>query len=233
MFPGVLYSMDLIGFDATVEDVLQTLGPYMRDYFRRDPRFQDTLEASASSSPGSAAIFFTVVYRETTELELGPLGTSFNVRLADRPPPDVLEQLLVDLVNFIPRERVMCFRADLDTRLPEEPLSMMPNIKTLEVVGAELSQGFLQPNPDGPHANTKLLPSLSRLCLEDVILNGNDWSHLTTYLAHQTSDGQAILLEMAGELPYIGPEVVDEIERLVEGFVHYQPEGDSGAEEDV
>ena len=221
MLPGALDSMDLRGFDATVEDVSQTLGPYMRDHFRRDARFQDTLEASSpSSSPYSAAIFFTVPCHEATRLQLSSLGTPFNVYLADQPPPDELEQLLIDLIAFLPRERVEHFDAKLDKKLPEELLFMMPNIKTLHATGAELSKGFLQPNPDGPHPNTKLLPSLEMLCLENVILNDDNWSHLTTYLAHQTSDGQAISLEMVGMLPYMRPEVVDEIDGLVGEFIY-------------
>jgi len=215
VLPGALDSMSLMGSGATVGDVLSTLGPYVQDYFRRDARFQDTLEASTSSSRGFVAIYFTVVCRETTRLELKSPGTSFKVDLANKPPPDVLKQLLVDLIALIPRERVEYFSAELDTKLPEELLFMMPNIKVLHAIGVELSKGFLQPNPDGPHANTKLLPSLETLYLEDVILNGGDWSHLATYLAHQTSDGQAISLDMAGEFPYMCPEVVDEIEGLV------------------
>ena len=230
ILPGALDSIDLVGFSSTVEDVLQIIGPYIRDYFRCGARFQDTLKASAPpSSPYSAAIFFTVVCRETTRLELDSLGASFKVHLADQ-PPGILEQLLINLMAFIPRERVVHFKADLDTKLPEEPLFMMPNIKVLHTIGAQLSKEFLQPNPNGPHANTKLLPSLERLHLEDVILNDDDWSNLTAYLAHQTSDGQAISLEIIGEFPYMCPEVVDEIKGLVTMFI-YQLEGDSEAEE--
>jgi len=225
ILPGALDNIDLMGFDATVEDVLQTLGPYMRDYFRRNARFQDTLEASTSSSSGPVATFITGGYGETTRLGLESPGTSFMTDLANKPPPGVLEQLLIDLVALIPRERVEDFTAELDTKLLEEPLFMMPNIKVLRTIGVQLSKGFLQPHPDGPHANTKLLPSLERLCLEDVVLNDDDWSHLTTYLAHQTSDDQAVSLEMVGKLPDMGPEVVDEINVLVREFIYWP--GDS------
>ena len=225
ILPGILDRVDLMGTGSTVEDVLQTLGPYMRDYFRCDAGFQDTLEASTpSSSSGSAAIFVTVVYGETTRLELESQGTSFKVQLANRPPPDVLEQLLIDVIALVPKERVEYFNAELNTKLPEELLLMMPNIKVLHAVGAELSEGFLQPNPDGPYANAKLLPSLKTLYLDDVILKGGDWSYLTTYLAHQTSDGQIISLEMFGEFPYMCPEVVNEIKDMVGRFTYYQLE---------
>jgi len=44
--------------------------------------------------------------------------------------------------------------------LPEEVFVMMPYIRVLHLIGAELSEGFLQPNQDGPRVNTKLIPSL-------------------------------------------------------------------------
>jgi len=106
---------------------------------------------------------------------------------------------------------------------------MMPNVELLHILGVELSKGFLQPNPDGPHANTKLLPLLKMLRLEDVILGDGSWSNLTTYLAHQTSDGQTISLEMVGGFHYTRPEVENEMKGLVTEFIH---QGDPGAEED-
>ena len=72
---------------------------------------------------------------------------------------------------------------------------MMPNIETMRITGAKLSDGFLEPNPDGPYAATRLLPSLRLLRLGYVVLqNDDDWSNLVTYLTHQTLDGQTILL---------------------------------------
>ena len=230
IFPEHLDCMDLTGHGSTVEDVSQTLGPYMGNYFQRSTRIRDAIEVSASpSSINSVAISVTVEYSETPALELVSPNASFTVYLVDQPPPDVMEKLLIDLVMLIPREHVVYFNAEFDMELPEELLFMMPNMKLLHITGVELSKGFLQPNPDGPHANTKLLPSLETLCLEDVTLGNDGWSDLTTYLVHQTSDDQIISLEIVGESPYMCPEVVDEIKGLVTEFIH---RGDPGAEED-
>ena len=232
ILPGILDRMELTGFNSTVEDVSQTLVPYMRDYYRRDGRFQDRLELSSSSSYspcGSIGISVNVAWDENSTLEQDSPDVEFKVHLDDQPPPDVLERLFVDLATLIPGERIVHFNANLDMKSPEELLSMMPNIKRLHVVGVELSKGFLQPNPSGPRANTKLLPSLGLLYLEDVILNDDGWTHLMTYLAHQTSDGQTILLEMVDEFPYMSPEVVKKIKCLVSEFVC---QGDPETEED-
>ena len=41
----------------------------------------------------------------------------------------------------------------------------MPNLEALCFVNTIVSDGFLLPNPDGPNAHTKLLPSLRQLYL--------------------------------------------------------------------
>ena len=221
ILPETLDHMNLTGFGCTVEDVSQTLVPYMRDYFRRNARFQDRLELSLSSSPDSIGISVTVEWDESAVPEQALPNAKFKVKLADQLPPEVLEQLFINLVTLIPREHVVHVNADLHMKLPEELFFMMPNIEKLYMVGAELSTGFLQPNPDGPHANMKLLPSLESLHLEDAILKGGGWSHLVTYLTHQGLDGQTISLEMVPRLPryWLRPEVVHEIKGLVREFI--------------
>jgi hypothetical protein len=93
----------------------------------------------------------------------------------------------------------------------------MPNIEALWLSNVALSKGFLQPNPDGLHANTKPLPSLRFLHLNGITLSKNDWGQLTAYLAHQISDNQIIWLQ-ASDCPYVCPEVVKVVEGLVEEF---------------
>ena len=136
-------------------------------------------------------------------------------------PPEILEQLFVDLVTPIPLEWVVSLDTNGSTKLPEELFCMMPNIETMRISCVELSKGFLQPDPDGPYATTKLLPSLRLLRLEYVVLQGgDDWGHLMTYLAHQTLDGQTISLELIGQFPRTGP-VVDGIKDLVKELTFF------------
>ena len=220
VLPEMLDDLDLTGSDATVEDISQTLAPYVRDYFQHDPRFRDRLGVSYSTSQDSISISFTVAGAQTTA-SIRKLPRVSLTAHTDLPPPNVQEQLLIDLTKLIPRERVVFFGADAESILPEELFFTMPNIETLHLSFPTLSKGFLQPNPDGPHANTKLFPSLRSLLLEDVVyLNDEDWSLLTRYLTHQTSDGQTISLEVIGDFPYGCPEIVNGIRGLVKEFTH-------------
>jgi len=202
----------LTGSDPTMEVISQTLAQYMRDYFQRDPRFQDRLGVSSSSSHGSISISIALVCAQTN----APVQEPPRVSLAAIPEPLLPERLLVDLITLIPRQRVVFFDAGLDVKLPEELFLMMPNIEKLHLSNQALSEGFLQPNPDGPHANTKLLPSLRSLRLG--VSNDDDWGLLKTYLVHQTSENQPISLQVTGDIPQRCPGVVSEIRDLVEEF---------------
>jgi len=221
ILPETLDGVLLTGFDCTVEDISRILGPYMRNYFRRDARFQDRLGICSFTSRGSISISVNAVCDHAVAPAPKPPIAVFTVVLADLALPHPPEKFLIDLIALIPQTHVVSFNANSTHHMkpPEELFSMMPDIETLYLSGVEVSEGFLQPNPEGPHANTKLLPSLRSLHLEDVTL-GDDWGHLTMYLAHQTSDDQSISLEVFGDSPYMCPEVVNEIKGLVEEFAH-------------
>ena len=220
--PVTLDNIHLTGFDSTVEEISQTLVPYMRDYFQRDVRFQDALGISSLFSPLSISISVNAVCGQTAELARKPPFSTFTIMPVDPPPPDTLCQLFINVITSTPREHVVLFDTNLDIELPEELFSMMPGIETMCASDVVLSKGFLQPNPDGPHADRKLFPSLRSLYLEDIDLDDNDWGHLIAYLTHQTSGSQTISLEVLGDSPYMSPEVVNQVKSLVEEFTYYQ-----------
>jgi len=61
---------------------------------------------------------------------------------------------------------------------------------------------------------TPPLASITRL----NVLNDDDWRHLKTYLVRQTSENQSVSLQVTGHVPRRRPEVVNEIQDLVEEF---------------
>ena len=221
ILPETLDDLDLSISNSTMEDISQTLASYMRDYFRRDPRFQDRLGIfSSSQSPNS--IIVGIVRIQGTLPALEPPRVSL-LAITNQPPPNIPERSLITLITLVPQERVVFFDTDLDMRSPEDLFFTMPNIETLHLSDLLLSEGFLQPNPDGPHANRKLFPSLRSLRLEDVIYSDDEeWSLMIVYLAHQTSDGQAISLEVIGDFPHDCPQVVNGIRGLVKEFTYRQ-----------
>ena len=228
-FPGTLDSMSLTVLDPAVEDVLQISGPYLRGYFRRDRWLQGRLGICSDysisewrSPPGDCFTRVNILgeLRGGNTFRPSPVAT-FRVVLAEAAPRGVLGNLCLDLNAFPPGERV----GRLETTIPastnktEGLLITMPNVETLILSNVVLSKGFLQPDPDGPHANTKLLPSLRSLVLKHIIsLSDNDWGHLTTYLTHQISGGQPISLKVGSFFPHMCPEVAKELESLAGEF---------------
>ena len=99
-----------------------------------------------------------------------------------------------------------------------ETVPAMPKIRELHLAGAFMSDGFLRPDPAGSLADTKLLPSLRHLHLEDTVLDDDDWSPLLSFLSHQTSGGQAVALTLSGGPSHICRNVEIDIEGLVHGF---------------
>ena len=215
ILPEILDSVYLSGDVSTVEEITQLL-PYLRDHLRRDPRFQERLEIKYFTLAGSITISINALCAQDIALARKPPSVAFTLGLDNLLWADLYNQVFADLVALAPCEHVVSFKTN--AKPSEELLLTMPNIETLSLYNVKLSEGFLQPNPDGPHANKKLLPSLRSLCMECFTLEKNDWNHLTTYLAHQTSDGQAISLEIGGLPP---KEVMNEIKGLVKEFDCY------------
>jgi hypothetical protein len=206
--------------NCTPEGVSTTFGPYLRDCLLRDGRFRNQLGIYIELYPGYAFIN-AVATRYTESPTLSPMGGSpslaFTFTLSDDLTPEALNKLFTDFVAHIPGEHVVSFKAYGHSNSMKEALAVMPNIQRLHLVGVSLTNGFLQPDPCGPHANTKILPSLRYLHLEDM--EEDSWSPLIPYLAHQTSGGQAVSLRITGESVDICPSVVGKIKDLVEELV--------------
>ena len=158
ILPEMLDGMDLRGSGSTVEDMPQILTPYMQDHFRRDVRFQERLMVSSSSRDHLISI--VACTQATPPGAQEPPGVT--LRASTWRSLNTPEQFLINLFALIPWERVVSLDANLDTKLPEELLFMAPNVEALYITDLRLtlSEGFLRANPDGPPANTKLLPSL-------------------------------------------------------------------------
>ena len=220
--PAVLDYVVLQISHFTAQDVLHTLGPYLRDHFQRDVRFQGELAVVVSYSRFSDGFGYST--HGCIDLTSSPNGMSpsaiFSTTLIHPLPSDpASDNLTFDLAAFIPSENVTSLEVVDSIRVPEDLLVAMRNIETLRLCNPMLSSRFLQPDPKGPHANTKLLPSLRFLHLENVTASDATWEPLVTYLVHQTSKGQIISLQVSSFLS-ISRGVMEEIRDLVDTFVY-------------
>ena len=201
---------------CTAEDTLGTLGPYLRDYLQRDGRFRGGLGIFVRSLTHSVSVRATTISSDKAPRQKVASATFTAILGEDLPSDPAVNKLCIDFIAYTPREQVVYFGGDLSMVVVRGTVPAMPKIQEVHLTGALLSNRFLQPDPAGPLAGTKLLPSLRHLHLEDTILNDDDWSPLIHYLSHQTSGGQAISLTLSGWPVHICTSVVT----CIEGLVH-------------
>ena len=209
--PETMDEMTLLIYDCTVEEIMGTFGPYVRDYLRRDRRVQDGL-GIFFNPPGN---FISIRASDGGGPTWGVPFAMFTAVDNEKVPPQAMDKLHIDFLVFTPREQVVHFGGVLSMEALREMVPTMPGIKELHVTDVALSNGFLQPDPDGPRAGTKLLPSLRHLYLERVVRNHYDLNILLQYLAHQTSGGHVVSLSLSGERAYTCKHLV----KVVKGFV--------------
>ncbi|KAF9646518.1 hypothetical protein BDM02DRAFT_3006216 [Thelephora ganbajun] len=198
---------------CTVEDILGTLGPYARDHIQRDGRFEDGLGITVHSSPNFVSIEVSIVNTiegRTQGVTLAKFGASLWEPLSRH----AQLQLCVDFVAHTPGGNVVYFGGNLMDAV-RRIVPTMPKIRYLHLIRMSLADRFLQPDPDGPLANEKLLPLLQHLYLEGVTLGDEGWKPLLLYLAQQASSGQRISLTIFA-YGRICKDVVGDIEGLVE-----------------
>ena len=212
--PATLDCTDIRIVDFTAEDVLQTLGSYMQERLQRDNRFRGKLSVVIS-----LCNFADLDYAEENtygSLKLTPLlepSTEFSMSLlipSQDPPDPALKELTLDLLALIPLEHVVSLKVEDHMEIPEDLFVAMPNIETLCLRNTIISNGFLLPDPTGPHANKSLLPSLKHLHMVNATTGDAGWEPFKAYMAHRASNGEPISIKESA-YSYMPPEVAEEI----------------------
>jgi hypothetical protein len=226
-FPERMDNGEIFIYDCTPQEVLAVIGPYIRDYLRRDARFRDRLEIHVSSTSHGISFQAGVFGVWCNGLNRPPVHYTphgwFRAMFSQPSTYDAAMKLCFDALTTLPQKSIVSFETPLS--VTEEIIVAMPNLEVLRLFRPVVSDGFLLPDPDGPNADKKLLPSLRKLYLEDVEAVGDNWDPLVTYLAHQTSNGQAISLEILGDGVHVCSGVIERIEGLV-GELSYLPDPD-------
>ena len=124
--------------------------------------------------------------------------------------------MCADFVAQVSLYNVVHFGGDLGMDILKRVVPAMPRIQELYLIHARLEKGFLLPDPEAPIVQNKLLPSLQRLYLEDILSDKTSWRPLLSYLAHQTADGQRISVAISAPREHMCKDVIQEIGAFVE-----------------
>jgi hypothetical protein len=221
-FPNTVNSARLVLTDCTPEETKQVIGPHIRDYLQHDARFKTKWGVSFFSAPGRISLSIGIAgvgyYGPERVPQVGPPHAWFSMHLTQHTPPDSRSKLYIDILTLLPKERIVYL--ETDSLEIEEVVVSMPNLESLHLVNVEVSSGFLLPNPEGPNANKKLIPSLRRLYLENVVATNKSWDPLVHYLICQAMDNQSMLICVFGDESHVCLEAVKRIEPLVGEFVY-------------
>jgi hypothetical protein len=199
---------------CTAEDILGTFGPYVQDYIQRGGRFRDGLGVHVASYTSHVSVRINAISRLTRPNSM-VMFARFEATLQDELPLPAENKLWIDFVAHIPGEHVVCLSGEASVDVVRGVVATMPKIRILHLTGAFLVGRFLQPDPDGPLSNKKLLPSLQWLKLKNTALTEDGWSPIIPYLTHLASGGQRILLTIEGPRQHICKDVLKKIKGLV------------------
>ena len=217
--PRDMRKLSLYLHGCRTTDVSQVIGPYLRGLLQHRDRPQDGLKVSASSR------YHTRKSCHITLLASDVKGINFSVPAKARvdrffaitfPPnemPDrsALEKATLDLITYIPREEVVDFRACNDSIATVDAWTQFPNLRGLSFDSVPLLTAFPSPLVE----DGKILPSLDYILLENVSVNGGDWSPLVAFLTCRLSSGNRLDKLVVTNSSAMCPEVKEEIRGMV------------------
>lgn len=210
--PAQLDYIKLVMEDSTPRDINQKLVPYMGKFFQSHDGFKEPLSVTTSTDH---LVSITVETIRCLEGE-GPVQPFAKFSLSGVDDLD-LKPLAINLMKYVPQEHVELLKMDHTSEIPEDFFNAMPRLNYLWLVDVDLLDGFMQSNSNEQPPGWEPLPSLQSLCLQDVLVENDDWQPLITYLEHQCSGNQTLLLEVKS-LSNMPQEVLSQVQDLVGNF---------------
>ena len=214
-FPATLDRLVIALFDCTEADISQIIGPQLRSYFQRRGRSPGGLGLSLLCDN---YIAFDVgeageMHLESVEMDKAVV---LIIQLGHPPPKDLLGKAALELTAYVPREEIVYFEGTNEPVGMDDIYTRLPNLKTLYLDNIHLPAVFPGPNSSG---NESMPPSLQNLALRSTAVEGNDWSPLTTFLAHRASSGDRLDTLKVSRSDHMCREAVENIEGTVREFL--------------
>ena len=213
-YPVKMDNLALHVTDATINDISEIIGPYLRDHLRRRGRSQNGLGLYLSSED---TIEFGVEDAGKTDFSalaiawLARLVTA-GIQLGQVPPKDLLEEALLNLIAHFPREEVVYFRTCSGPISTKAISAQFPYLRAMHFHGTPLDIAF----PKSALDRDRIFPCLQHLTLD--VEHDNNWKPLITFLDHLASSGNKLnTLEISGCYE-MEPEEEEGVRRAVQEF---------------
>ena len=221
-YPGNMDRLTITLSDCAVTDIPQTIGPYLRDHFRRRGRSRNGLGLRVSQSPN-----IKLSAGDMHGTSLSSPGTPVNwfihitVELGQT-PSDLLEKGVYDLIKHTPRDDIVRFESPRWFAVVEDISAHFPNLKALQLATGStlLPPRFPEPKVGGGEGVPSSLQHIE--ILSSPV--GDDWSPLTAYLARRASSGDR-LSSLTISHSQVCTEVGERIRSMVQVFDYVCPIG--------
>ena len=190
--PRQMDSLDITLYECPAEEILQTVGPQIRDYLRHRGKSQNGLGLFLSSGYDVEFHVGDMGRIGFSALALARMNTfmKFTIKLNQTPSKGRLEKVTLDLIAHVPREEVVYLRAYGKPVAVDVISAQLPNLKGLHFERAPLPIIFPKANPDG---DGEIFPSLQYILLDRVAVSRSDgWEPLVTFLLLRAGSGRRI-----------------------------------------
>ena len=210
-YPVKMDNLTLNVTDATINDISEKIGPYLRDHLRRRGRSRNGLGLYFSSKD---TIEFHV--EDVGETDLSAPGTAWlarlvttSIQLGQVPPKDLLEETLLNLVAHIPQEEIVYFKARGGPISTEAISTQFPYLRAMHFVETPLDVAF----PKSVLDRNRIFPCLQHLTLS--VGHNDNWKPLITFLDHLASSGNKLYTLEIGGCNEMKPKVEEGVRRAV------------------
>ena len=191
--PRHMELLDITLDSCTVEDVSQTIGPYLRQYLRHHDRSQSGLGFSLSSC--GYDITFQVGDVGGIDFSV-PAPAWMNmfmdifIEMDQIHPKNRLEEITLGLAAHVPREEVVYFQAQEHSLGMVHISAQLPNLRALHFKKTPLP--FALPRATS-NSDAELFPSVRCILLDRVVVSdGDGWDPLTAFLLRRECAGRRL-----------------------------------------
>ena len=171
-----------------IEDISYIAGPYLQDYLQRRGRPCSGLGLCLHNwmLPWLGVGFVDGIdfsHPVTTRMKtFMDIYISFDQAL----PEDLEEKMILNLIAYFPREEIIYLWRCGKTLAVENVFTQLPNLRGLHLYGSRLHTIFPK---SSLNRCGKIFSSLQCIWLDQVVVDDDDWSPLTTFLDRHPSDG--------------------------------------------
>ena len=179
--PKRMDNLDVTLNHSTIEDISDSVGPYLRDYLRHRGRPEHGLGIYISSD-GCVALHVG----DTGGLDPSTLVSKrvvpFIAITVNAPSGDLPERIILSLIAHTPREEIVYLQTRGNPTAMENIYSQFPNLRALHSERVPLSAMFPKPTPNG---DSRVPPLLRHIFFERLVADGGDWTPLTTFVSRR------------------------------------------------